>query len=95
MFQWEVTFYRRSAQMTSLMHKHADIAIYTLRCKVTKENDFSKYVKPKTAIMELSSNVKCRPFANLRTSAVICHPSRLRRSPLCLQPGVSTQFDEA
>ena len=77
------------------MHKHADIAIYTLRCKVTKENDFSKYVKPKTAIRELSSNVKCGPFANLRTSAVICHPSRLRRSPLCLQPGVSTQFDEA
>lgn len=35
---------------TALMHKHADIAIYTLRCKVTKENDFSKYVKLKTAI---------------------------------------------
>ena len=34
----------------ALMHKHADIAIYTLRCKVTKENDFSKYVKPKTVI---------------------------------------------
>ena len=80
---------------TALMHKHADIAIYTLRCKVTKENDFSKYVKLKTAIRELSSNVKCGPFANLRTSAVICHPSRLRRSPLRLQPGVSTQFDEA
>ena len=49
--------------MTSLVHKHADIAIYTLRCKVTKENDFSKYVKPKTAIRELSSNVKCGSFA--------------------------------
>ena len=44
-------------------------------------------INPKTVIRELSSNVECEPFANLRTSAVICLCARLRRSPLRLQPG--------
>ena len=74
--------------MTSLMHKHADIAIYTLRCKVTKENDFSKYVKPKTAIRELSSNVKCRPFAKKPDDRFGLKKSGFRRKNFFMQKTV-------
>ena len=48
---------------------------------------FSVTFNPQTVIRELSINVECSPFANLRISAVICLPARLRRSPLRLQPG--------
>ena len=39
-------------------------------------------IKTQTVIRELSSNVKCGLFANLRTSAVICFSARLCCSPL-------------
>ena len=87
--------------MTSLMHKHADIAIYTLRCKVTKENDFSKYVKPKTAIRELSSNVEWVLWPTCALMPPPAFPPGLAvaryvfRRAHSYPPGISTQFDKA